>query len=231
MLWKEIHDELLNDVRAGHYAAGEKMPTEAELARRFNVNRHTVRRALGLLRENGFVLSKKGAGVFVTGKNATYRIGKRTRFSQNISTDGVPSRQITSVETRHVTRLEAGKLALKTSDMVHVAEGLGYLENTPIMHSVSRFPSGRCDGILAHLQTNPSKTDAFATLGITDYLRKETEVTAVTATAMMANILRCAVGAPLLRVNSVNILLDGVPIEYGTTHFIGDRMVLSVHND
>ena len=68
MLWKEIHDELLNDVRAGHYAAGEKMPTEAELARRFNVNRHTVRRALGLLRENGFVLSKKGAGVFVTGK-------------------------------------------------------------------------------------------------------------------------------------------------------------------
>ena len=35
MLWKEIHDELLNDVRAGHYAAGEKMPTEAELARRF----------------------------------------------------------------------------------------------------------------------------------------------------------------------------------------------------
>ena len=59
MLWKEIHDELLNDVRAGHYAAGEKMPTEAELARRFNVNRHTVRRALGLLRENGSVLPKR----------------------------------------------------------------------------------------------------------------------------------------------------------------------------
>ena len=56
-------------------------------------------------------------------------------------------------------------------------------------------------------------------------------MTAVTATAMMANILRCAVGAPLLRVNSVNIMLNGVPIEYGTTHFIGDRMVLSVHND
>ena len=231
MLWKEIHDELLNDVRAGHYAAGEKMPTEAELARRFNVNRHTVRRALGLLRETGFVLSKKGAGVFVTGKNATYRIGKRTRFSQNISADGVPSRQITSVETRHATRLEAGKLALKTSDIVHVAEGLGHLENTPIMHSVSRFPSGRCDGILAHLQTNPSKTDAFTALGIADYLRKETEVTAVTATAMMANILRCELGAPLLRVNSVNVLLDGAPIEYGTTHFIGDRMVLSVHTD
>jgi DNA-binding GntR family transcriptional regulator len=46
---------------------------------------------------------------------------------------------------------------------------------------------------------------------------------------MMANILRCEVGAPLLRVNAVNILLDGTPIEYGTTHFIGDRMVLSVN--
>ncbi len=231
MLWKEIHHKLLNDVRAGHYSAGEKIPTEAELARRFNVNRHTVRRALSLLRDEGFVFSKRGAGVFVTGKNATYRIGKRTRFSQNISSDGVPSRQVTSVETRHATYLEAGKLALKTSDMVHVAEGLGYLENTPIMHSVSQFPAGRCDGILTYLQTNPSKTDAFAALGIADYLRKETEVTAVTATAMMANMLSCAVGAPLLRVNSVNILVDGTPIEYGTTHFIGDRMVLSVHNE
>ena len=87
MLWKEIHDELLNDVRAGHYAAGEKMPTEAKLARRFNVNRHTVRRALSLLRNEGFVFSKKGAGVFVTDNNAIYRISKRTRFSQNIAAD------------------------------------------------------------------------------------------------------------------------------------------------
>ena len=62
MLWKEIHDKLLNDVRAGHYSAGEKIPTEAELARRFNVNRHTVRRALGLLRDEGFVFSKKALG-------------------------------------------------------------------------------------------------------------------------------------------------------------------------
>ena len=40
MLWKEIHNELLDDVRAGHYGAGEKIPTEAELARRFNVAEH-----------------------------------------------------------------------------------------------------------------------------------------------------------------------------------------------
>ena len=229
MLWREIHHELLNDVRVGHYRAGEKMPTEAELANRFNVNRHTVRRALRLLREEGFVFSKKGSGVFVTAKNATYHIGKRTRFSQNISSDGVPSRTITSVETRHATSVEAGKLAIQASEMVHVAEGLGYVENMPIMHATSRFPVGRCAGILAHLQTNPSKTMAFAALGIADYLRSETEVTAVTATATMANILRCEVGAPLLHVNAVNILLDGTPIEYGTTHFIGDRMVLSVN--
>ncbi len=231
MLWREIHNALLNDIHAGHYSVGEKMPTEATLASRFNVNRHTVRRAIGLLREDGFIFSKKGSGIFVTGKNATYKIGKRTRFSQNISADGVPSRQLTSIETRHATRPEASKLALKTGDIVHVAEGLGHLENTPIMHSLSRFPSDRCDGILAHLQSNPSKTYAFAALGIEDYLRKETEVAAVKATAMMANILRCELGAPLLRVNSVNILLDGTPIEYGTSHFIGDRIVLSVNND
>ena len=47
MLWREIHHELLNDVRVGHYRAGEKMPTEAELANRFNVNRRSEERRVG----------------------------------------------------------------------------------------------------------------------------------------------------------------------------------------
>ena len=149
MLWKEIHRKLLNDVRAGHYAAGEKMPTEAELARRFNVNRHTVRRALGLLRENGFVLSKRVRAFLSPPKMQPISIGKRTRFSQNISTDGVPSRQITSVETAMLricqscaTRLEAGKLALKTSDMVHVAEGLAIWRTPRSSATAFRQPFG-----------------------------------------------------------------------------------------
>ena len=142
------------------------MPTEAELANRFNVNRHTVGRALGLLREEGFVFSKKGSGVFVTAKNATYHIGKRTRFSQNISSDGVPSRTITSVETRHATSVEAGKLTIQASEMVHVAEGLGYVENMPIMHATSRFPLGAARVYLHICRSIPPRPEPLPPLAL-----------------------------------------------------------------
>ena len=46
-LWRTIHDSLRGDIAAGRYRPGDKLPTEAALAARFCVNRHTVRRALG----------------------------------------------------------------------------------------------------------------------------------------------------------------------------------------
>ena len=50
-LWQGIHDTLAGEIGGGRYAPGAKLPTEAELAQRFGVNRHTVRRALAALAE------------------------------------------------------------------------------------------------------------------------------------------------------------------------------------
>ena len=48
-IWTEIRNDLETDIRLGRFAAGTKLPTEAELAARFGVNRHTVRRAIASL--------------------------------------------------------------------------------------------------------------------------------------------------------------------------------------
>jgi DNA-binding transcriptional MocR family regulator len=45
-LWREIAETLEVEIARGHAAAGARLPTEAELAARFGVNRHTVRHAL-----------------------------------------------------------------------------------------------------------------------------------------------------------------------------------------
>ena len=67
-IWRQIHDTLMDEIEAGTYPAGARLPTEAALARRFQVNRHTVRRAIAVLREAGLVHPRRGAGVFVTGR-------------------------------------------------------------------------------------------------------------------------------------------------------------------
>ncbi|MEC8041266.1 MAG: GntR family transcriptional regulator, partial [Pseudomonadota bacterium] len=40
-IWKSIAATLSNEIAAGHYSPGDKLPTEAQLASRFSVNRHT----------------------------------------------------------------------------------------------------------------------------------------------------------------------------------------------
>lgn len=49
----------------GSFAAGQKLPTERELAEQFDVSRPSVREALQKLEAKGLVLRKQGGGTFV----------------------------------------------------------------------------------------------------------------------------------------------------------------------
>ena len=94
-VWSTIAEALKAEIASGSYAPGAKLPTEAELAHRFGVNRHTVRHALAALAEDGLVQPRRGAGVFVTSVPTDYPMGPRVRFDQNVLASGrTPSRPV-----------------------------------------------------------------------------------------------------------------------------------------
>ena len=64
LLADQLREELFNQGRMSGY----KLPTETELIRRFQVSRQTVRHALQVLIEEGFVESRQGSGTYATGK-------------------------------------------------------------------------------------------------------------------------------------------------------------------
>src|ERR1700747_1726388 len=66
-LWRRIADDLERAIAAGEIAAGEKLPGETEIAARFAVNRHTVRRAIAELAGRGLVRAARGSGTYVEG--------------------------------------------------------------------------------------------------------------------------------------------------------------------
>jgi GntR family transcriptional regulator len=57
-----IKDWIINK----EFVSGEKIPSENELARKFYVSRLTVRQAISQLVQEGFLVSKRGGGTFVT---------------------------------------------------------------------------------------------------------------------------------------------------------------------
>ncbi|WP_172296433.1 FadR/GntR family transcriptional regulator [Pseudoruegeria sp. HB172150] len=65
-LEERIYHDLLGRIQTGTYAQGERLPTENELAAEFGVSRPVIRAALARLREAGLIVSRQGAGSFVS---------------------------------------------------------------------------------------------------------------------------------------------------------------------
>jgi GntR family transcriptional regulator len=63
--YRQIASALRAEILSGALAPGAELPTEAQLAQRFQVNRTTIRRALDVLRAEGRIVSRRGAGSFV----------------------------------------------------------------------------------------------------------------------------------------------------------------------
>src|ERR1700745_2840345 len=87
-LWRRMPDDLERAIAAGEIPPGEKLPGEPEIAARFAVNRHTVRRAIAELAGRGLVRAARGSGTFVEGGRLAYPISRRTRFSETVATAG-----------------------------------------------------------------------------------------------------------------------------------------------
>ena len=228
-IWSSIAGALRAEIAAGSYAPGAKLPTEAQLAQRFGVNRHTVRHALGSLGEAGLVQSRRGAGVFVTSVPTDYALGRRVRFHQNVLASGrTPSRRLLRSETRPASAAEAEALALPPTSPVHVIEGLSLADGLPLGLFRSVIPAFRFPEFPQAIARLNSITAALAEAGVPDYTRASTRLTAKLADAVQAGHLQVLQGAPLLRSVTVNVDAAGVPVEFGTTWFVGDRVTLTV---
>ena len=231
-LWTSIRDSLAEDIARGHYGPGDRLPTEAQLAGRFGVNRHTVRRALAALAESGTVHARRGAGVYVQHRPTPYPIGRRVRFHQNLLAAGrMPEKRVLLVETRAASPREAEALTLEPEAQVHVYEALSLSDGVPFSVSRSVFPAARLPRMPEALRETQSVTEAFRANGIEDYTRARTEITAKAATPTMAAQLRLPPGAPVLRTVGVNVDADGMAIEYGRTWFAADRVALTLGED
>lgn len=70
-LENQVYARLLDAIRLGDYSLGQKLPSEHELAAEYGVSRPVIRAALSRLREDGLIVSRRGAGSFVSSGSAT----------------------------------------------------------------------------------------------------------------------------------------------------------------
>ncbi len=228
-IWQQIRETLSQEISAGTFAAGAKLPTEADLSRRFGVNRHTVRRALSEMQDDGLVHARRGAWVFVTARPMTYRVGRQTRFSQNLKDAGRSGdRQIIRLDTVTASKIEATHLEIAKGDPIHILEAVGTIDGTPALFGQSIFPAERLAEFPGAMRESHSITAALKACGVGNYSRAWTRLTAERMTGTIARHLRIQEGAPAMRARALNLSDDGWPVEYARTTFCADRVELLI---
>jgi GntR family transcriptional regulator, phosphonate transport system regulatory protein len=227
-LWRQIDEALSREIAAGTWPAGTKLPSEQELAMRFGVNRHTIRRAIQALVQRGLVRVEQGRGIFVPEGVIDYLVGRRTRFSENILRNRrYPSTALLCCDEVTPTPTIAGELALRLEDQVIRLDRISLADAVPVSLATIYLPAARFPGFASIYREHPSITATLRHFGIGDYVRSRTRVTARLPSPEEALHLKQPQSRPVLQAEALDLDLAGRPIAVNITRFAGDRVQIT----
>jgi GntR family phosphonate transport system transcriptional regulator len=224
-VWRQIEDILVAEIARGVYPPESQLPTENELAARFDVNRHTVRQAVAAVAQRGLLLVEQGRGSFVVRDAIDYALGPRTRFSANLLSQGRdPATELIGIAEERAGIVVARELKVRPGTKLLRLDSLGRANARPITLGRHYFPARLVPGLADAFTQYGSITKALRQAGIGDYRRQWTRVTARLPTADEAHLLRCATTQPLLVTEGLNTESGGRPLEYAIGLFASDRV-------
>ncbi|MFC5740440.1 phosphonate metabolism transcriptional regulator PhnF [Dyella tabacisoli] len=231
-LWSQIGEILAEDILKGRLRQGDQLPSAQELAARFDVNRHTVRRAMAALEQRNLVRTEQGRGTFVQEQTLDYAISKRTRFTQNMRNLNVEADIEILEDAREIPPTQVAEaLGLGRSEYVYRIDTLSHADGHIVDHSTAYFPAMRFPGLPEVYRRLQSVTRTLSEFGVNDYVRKHTRVSARLPEAATAKLMKQLPNRPVLHVQSINADPRGMPVQYGITRFSGDWVQLILMAD
>lgn len=230
--WTRIAADLADAIARGVYPPGQRLPSEHALAEQFGVNRHTIRRSLASLSSQGLLRVAQGSGTYVEEFAVDLVLARRSRHQHSLASAGLRGGlRVVEAATVRATAAQARALQVPARSSLLWLQVIGDAENQPLHFGERVFPLPRFARLEAVLRETGSITAGFAAHGVDDYTRKESRITAQMPDAAVAAQLRQSASRPVLMVESVNVDMAGVPIEYARAWFAGDRVTLTVNHD
>jgi DNA-binding transcriptional regulator YhcF (GntR family) len=121
--YQQVANALKAAILTKKFAVGEQLPSGTELAKRYGVARMTVQHALGLLRDDGLIVSRQGRGVFV--RDRTERpVGLRPHIerafeNQHVSLDfsGFSGETLHGAVQEPLDKIRVGRITPETISM------------------------------------------------------------------------------------------------------------------
>ena len=222
-----LASELRARIRSGEWRPGERIPSEPELARRRTVSRSSMRAAITVLEEEGYVSRRHGSGTYVTHRPALPSdLGRNFGVSSMIAATGLePGSKDESAGVEPAPE--------------RVAEALGVAAGEPVgvLRRVRTADGRRVVDVTDWCRTDhiaPEDLPAFGSIYAALAARGLTvdhgvaELTPWNADGEVARRLDVPSGTMLLTIDQVDRTADGVAVLVSREHHLADAFAFTL---
>ena len=228
-LYVQLMEELETSIRNGVYKPGDKIMTEAEMAKEYGVSLITVRKAVGSLMEKGLVVRKQGKGTFVTKPKYSRNMKKLQSFTEMCEQMGVkPGAQVLEKRLIMADKKVADRLGIEPGSNVVYISRLRLADGEPVQVEKSYFPL-KYAFLLEEDLNNGSMFECLKEKAGAKVASSEKMIELCRATAEEAALMDVKKGDYLLFVKSTAYDENGEPMYAGIQLINGDRFSLYVY--
>ena len=210
---------------------GDPLPSERELAERYDVARMTVRAEITRLAELGRVDRVQGRGTFVAEPRVT-QAAALSSFTEDMRARGLtPGAHVVHHETLAADAARAARLALKPGAPLLCVRRVRTADGEPMALEEVHLPADRFGALDPADLEDGSLFDVLEQRFGARFQWADQRVVATEIVGEDANLLRVAPGRAGLLFQSVVLDDDEQPVLYGWSLFPGDRYEIRLRQE
>ena len=221
-LYLQIKEALKKQILDGDYAPFERMPSESQLMKSFDVSRITVRQSLRDLHAEGLIFTSQGKGTFASKPHAMQDVQHLEGLSEAMTPKGYEtSARLLSIREVKPSKDVQENLNINGKEGAIEVVRVRYLNREPISVDTSYFPIAVGQKLFARDLSGDIfpllENELRVPLG-----RADVSLEARSADSDTAKLLDINVGSPIMWVQRLTHDSSGKPVDYEYLAFRGD---------
>lgn len=206
----------MKSLESGEWGPGDAIPSESELALRFNVSQGTVRKAIDEMATENLLVRRQGKGTFVATHSDPRSFFRFLRLDAN---DGElqPSHSIPLECMRAKAGVDVARmLGIEAGAAIVVLRRLLKFGDEPVVFDEIYLPGELFPDLSIDILKGTEKSlySLFESRYGVRMIRADERLRAVAADSLSAELLQVAEGSPLLLVERVTFTYGNKPVEW-----------------
>jgi GntR family transcriptional regulator len=230
-LIERIRKSLLDRIIDGRFTPGERLPSEPELAGMLGVSRNSLREAITLLENEGFLSRRKGVGTFITHSTPIIKGGieRLKGIADFIKERGyIPGNIIEKIENEKCDEAIAIMLGLEPGELFTVIETVKTASGKRVASCNDFIP---CRYLQKPLEKAGFKDSIFEILKMDHGINitfAECDLIATISDDSLASKLSMKTGSPVLLLEQIHYSDKGEKVLFSRSFFPSDKFTFKL---